>query len=174
MKGRYLTCLLSVPVFLLASVGAQAALIPWSAELTPEQETHEVVGLSNDEMGSASGTLDTDVGELTWDLHWSGLTGPATAAHFHEGAPGVAGPVEVPIFTTEMGAEGEHMGNATIDDMQISELLAGNWYINVHTEANPPGEIRGQVLVASVPEPASIILLSFGLLALILLRRKLN
>lgn len=171
MKRLNLACLLAVPVFLFATVGAHAALIPWTAELTPDQEEHEVVDLSGDEIGSASGMLDTDLGELTWDLQWSGLTGPATAAHFHEGAPGVSGPVEVPIFMTEMGADGEHTGSATIDDTQISELLAGDWYVNVHTAANPPGEIRGQV-IAAVPEPGSIILLSAGLLALILLRRR--
>lgn len=175
MKRLNLACLLTVPVFLLASAGAQAALISWSTELSPAEEPHEIVDLTGDETGAASGTLDTDLGELTWDLQWSGLSGPAFAAHFHDAPPGVAGPIEVPMFMLEMGegtTDGQHMGSATIDDTQIGELLAGNWYVNVHTPSNPGGEIRGQVMTASVPEAGSIVLLSCGLLALILLRRK--
>jgi hypothetical protein len=174
MKRFNLACLLTAPVFLLVSMGVQAALVPWSTELSPAQEPHEIVGLSGDEMGTASGMLDTELGELSWDLQWSGLTGPAFAAHFHDAPPGVAGPIEVPMFVLEMGegtADGQHMGSAIIDSEQITELLAGEWYVNVHTPNNPAGEIRGQV-TASVPEPAGIVLLSFGLLALILLRRK--
>lgn len=174
MKRLNLACLLAVPVFLLATASAQAALISWTAELTPDQEEHEVVDLTGDEQGSATGTLDTDIGELTWDLQWSGLTGPAFAAHFHDGPPGVSGPIEVPMFMLEMGegtADGQDMNSAMIDSTQVDELLAGNWYVNVHTPANPAGEIRGQV-IAAVPEPGSIVLLSLGLLALIALRRR--
>lgn len=174
MKRLNLACLLAAPVFLLATASVHAALINWSAELTPDQEAHEVVDLSGDEQGMATGTLDTDVGELTWDLQWSGLTGPAFAAHFHEAPPGVSGPVTVPMFVLEMGegmADGQDISSAMIDSSQISELLAGNWYVNVHTPANPMGEIRGQV-IAAVPEPGSIALLSFGLLGLVLLRRR--
>jgi hypothetical protein len=36
-------------------------------------------------------------------------------------------------------------GSATLNDAQANELLAGKWYVNVHTEANKGGEIRGQV-----------------------------
>jgi hypothetical protein len=174
MKRLNLAGVLAVPVFLLASMGAKAALVPWSTELTPDQEPHEIVGLNGDEMGSASGMLDTELGELTWDLQWSGLTGPAFAAHFHDAPPGEAGPIEVPMFMLEMGegtTDGQNMGSAIITSEQIAELLAGEWYVNVHTPDNPAGEIRGQVM-ASVPGPGAMILLSLGLLALVLTRRK--
>jgi hypothetical protein len=96
---------------------------------------------------TATGTADVDYDaatkKLTWKLSYSGLTGPATAAHFH--GPAEAGKnagVKVPIANaTSSPAE----GSATLTDEQAADLLAGKYYINVHTAANPGGEIRGQV-----------------------------
>jgi hypothetical protein len=72
----------------------------------------------------------------------SGLSGPATAAHFHSGEPGKNGGVAVPIAGADKGA---FEGSATLTDAQADELLAGKWYVNVHTAANKGGEVRGQV-----------------------------
>jgi hypothetical protein len=71
------------------------------------------------------------------------MTGPVTAGHFHGPAPagsnaGVvvpfAGPLASPII-----------GSATLTPAQVDQLKSGLWYINLHTAANPGGEIRGQV-----------------------------
>ena len=96
---------------------------------------------------TATGTADIDYDaaskKLTWKLTYSGLTGPATAAHFHGPAEpgknaGVA--VAIPNATTS-----PNEGSATLTDAQAADLLAGKYYVNVHTAANPGGEIRGQV-----------------------------
>jgi hypothetical protein len=96
---------------------------------------------------AATGTADIDYDaaskKLTWKLTYSGLTGPATAAHFHGPAEpgknaGVA--VAIPNATTS-----PNEGSATLTDAQAADLLAGKYYVNVHTAANPGGEIRGQV-----------------------------
>ena len=96
---------------------------------------------------AATGTADIDYDaaskKLTWKLTYSGLTGPATAAHFHGPAEvgknaGVA--VAIPNATTSPSE-----GSATLTDAQAADLLAGKYYVNVHTAANPGGEIRGQV-----------------------------
>jgi hypothetical protein len=79
--------------------------------------------------------------KLSWKGSYSGLTGPATAAHFHSGEPGKNGGVVVPISPNASPFE----GSATLTDAQAAELLAGKWYVNVHTDANKGGEIRGQV-----------------------------
>jgi hypothetical protein len=50
------------------------------------------------------------------------------------------------------------IGSTTITDAQETQLLDGLWYVNVHSTANPGGEIRGQV----VPEPATLLLLAMG------------
>ena len=92
--------------------------------------------------GTADVNYDTSDKKLTWKLNYSGLSGPATAAHFHGPAePGKNAGVAIPITNTASGSE----GSATLTDAQATELMAGKMYINVHTEANKGGEIRGQV-----------------------------
>jgi hypothetical protein len=95
--------------------------------------------------GTATATLDTASKELSYTINYSGLTGPATAAHFHgPAAPGAnAGPVVMLNPPTS-----PIMGKATLTDAQVADLRAGRWYVNVHTAAHPPGEIRGQVTAA--------------------------
>lgn len=92
--------------------------------------------------GRADVTFDTASKVLTWKVSYAGLTGPATMAHFH--GPAEAGknaPVVIPFKDAASGAE----GTATLTDAQAADLIAGKMYINVHTEANKGGEIRGQV-----------------------------
>jgi hypothetical protein len=92
--------------------------------------------------GVVSAQLDTNTGEFDYSATYSGLTGPATAAHFHGPAlPGVAAGVVIPVANV---ASPIH-GSAQLTPAQMSDLISGKWYFNVHTAANPKGEIRGQV-----------------------------
>ena len=95
----------------------------------------------------ASGTADIDYDaaskKLSWKISYSGLTGPATAAHFHGPAePGKNAGVEVAIPNPSSSPV---EGSATLTDAQAADLTSGKLYINFHTAANPGGEIRGQV-----------------------------
>lgn len=98
-------------------------------------------------VGHVSATLDTGAKTLTYTVSYSGLTGPATMAHFHgPAAPGVNAPVAVPVPMSALPSP--MAGTATLDDGQIADLEAGKWYFNIHTAAHPGGEIRGQLPAA--------------------------
>src|SRR5437660_7569476 len=71
--------------------------------------------------GTLTATYDTSSKKLSWKGSYSGLTGPATAAHFHSGEAGKNGPVAVPITPATSPLE----GSATLNDEQANELLAG-------------------------------------------------
>ena len=100
----------------------------------------------NDSKGTATvnATYDTATMTLSWDGTYSGLSGPATAAHFHRGAPGKNGGVVVPIFAGA-SAKSPFKGSRQLTDEQSKELMAGLLYLNIHTAAHKAGEIRGQL-----------------------------
>lgn len=93
--------------------------------------------------GKADVTYDGSNKMLTWTITYSGLSGKATAAHFHGPAkPGAnAGPM-VPITQLDSPMK----GSVTLTEDQAQALAGGNVYVNVHTAKYPDGEIRGQVL----------------------------
>ncbi len=99
----------------------------------------------NASAGTGTADIDYDAAtkKLSWKVTYSGLSGPATAAHFHGPAePGKNAGVALAIpNATASPVE----GSATLTDAQAADLVAGKYYVNVHTAANPGGEIRGQV-----------------------------
>jgi hypothetical protein len=134
--------------FMLATLalGATLALAgPASAEKMKAtlNGTSEVPANTSAGTGTADIDYDAATKKLTWKLTYSGLSGPATAAHFHGPAdPGKNGGVALAIpNATSSPAE----GSATLTDAQAADLMAGKYYVNIHTAANPGGEIRGQV-----------------------------
>ena len=83
---------------------------------------------------------------LTWKLSFAHLTGPALAAHVHLGAPGKAGKVVVPLCGPCRSGRG---ATTSVTAVAAAAMIAGKAYVNVHTKANPNGEIRGTVKAAS-------------------------
>jgi hypothetical protein len=101
---------------------------------------------ANTAAGTGTADIDYDAAskKLSWKVTYSGLTGPATAAHFHgPAAAGANAGVKVPITNP---ATSPIEGSATLTDEQAADLTTGKYYINIHTAANPDGEIRGQVI----------------------------
>jgi hypothetical protein len=93
--------------------------------------------------GMAEATLTKDSSKLSWKISYAGLTGPATAAHIHgPAAAGANAGVVVPFAVSANPIEGQ----ATLTAAQVADLMAGKWYVNIHTAANKGGEIRGQLM----------------------------
>jgi len=133
----------------LAIGTAFATISPAMAEMMTMKVTldakQEVPPNDSAGTGTADVTFDTETKKLDWTLDYTGLTGDATAAHFHGPADaGANADVAVPIEDPKSGAK----GSATLTDAQAADLTAGKYYINVHTAAHPDGEIRGQVAKA--------------------------
>jgi hypothetical protein len=125
----------------LVAFTARAEVIQFQATM---KAATEVPPKDSSGTGTVEATLDTATKTLDYSATWTGLTGPATMAHFHGPAlPGANAPVVVPWG---MNPTSPFKGSVTLTDAQIADLEAGKWYANVHTKANPGGEIRGQVL----------------------------
>ena len=140
MHAMALRTVLAALAFMAGVLGPPAAaeVVNLKASMNAASEVPPNSSLGT---GTLTATYDTASKKLTWNGRYSGLTGPATAAHFHTGEPGKNGGVAVPITPNASPFE----GSATLTDAQAADLLAGKWYVNVHTEANKGGEIRGQV-----------------------------
>lgn len=114
------------------------------AWLDTEQEVpapmdSEGVGLS---FVSLNHTMDT----LFYEAQVTMLSGPITVAHFHEGEPGIAGGVLIDVTGNIAGNRiSGFVTGAALSTENINKFLSGMIYLNVHTELNAPGEIRGQV-----------------------------
>ena len=124
----------------LLSAPSFAASINLKADL---KSSNEVPPVDSKGSGSVTATFDTASKQLSWKGSVTGLSGPATAAHFHAAESGKNGAVVVPIAGVDKGS---FEGSATLTDAQAEDLVAGKWYVNIHTAANKAGEIRGQVI----------------------------
>jgi len=118
---------------------SMAAMVNFKADL---KASNEVPPNDSKGSGALTATYDDASKKLSWKGNVTGLSGPATAAHFHAGDPGKNGAVVVPIAGADKGA---FEGSATLTDAQAADMMAGKWYVNVHTAANKGGELRGQL-----------------------------
>jgi hypothetical protein len=133
---------LACTVALALASPSMAAMVNLKADLKAANEVPPGSGAGK---GEVTATYDTASKKLSWKGSYSGLSGPATAAHFHTGEAGKNGGIAVPIFAGA-AAKSPFEGSATLTDAQATDLMAGKLYVNIHTAANKAGEIRGQVL----------------------------
>jgi hypothetical protein len=127
-------------MFSSSSPAPSAAMAPgdMSATLSAASEVPP-----NSSGGTGSAKLNLTGNTLSWTVTYSGLTGPATAAHIH--GPAAAGANAGVVVPFKPPVTSPFSGTATLTEAQVADLKAGKWYINVHTAANPGGEIRGQI-----------------------------
>jgi hypothetical protein len=94
--------------------------------------------------GQVQATLDTDAKEFKYKVDYAGLSGTASAAHFH--GPADAGKNAKPTVPIDKKSLNRAIqGQTKLTDEQMKEVLANDWYFNVHTMAHPDGEIRAQL-----------------------------
>ena len=105
-----------------------------------------------DGAGTATVVLRSASSEICWELTASNITLPAAAAHIHEGARGVAGPVVVPLSPPD--ANGAANGCATADAALMTRIMQSpeSFYVNVHTSDFPAGAVRGQLATSPAAE----------------------
>lgn len=116
-----------------AETVALKAVLSATAEVPPNESTGT---------GQGTFTYNTATKQLRFTITYRGLTGPATAGHIHgPAAPGANAGVVVPFAVPETPIT----GTAMLTDAQAAALLAGQMYVNIHTDANKSGEIRGQI-----------------------------
>ncbi|QUD90438.1 CHRD domain-containing protein [Phenylobacterium montanum] len=132
----------AIAALLLTAGTAGAATLTFSA---PLKGGDEVPANATTGSGQVEASLDTDAKVLSYKVTYSGLTGAATMAHFH--GPAAAGANAPPVITM-MSLNSPITGSAKLTDAQVADLKAGKWYFNVHTQAHPGGEIRGQLKAA--------------------------
>ncbi len=107
---------------------------------------NEVPANASTGTGALDASLDKQSNVLTWTVTYAGLTGPVKAGHFH--GPAAAGANAGVALGFTGSVESPIKGSATLTAAQAADVMAGKWYVNLHTGANPGGELRGQVMPA--------------------------
>ncbi|MES2649496.1 MAG: CHRD domain-containing protein [Bacteroidota bacterium] len=95
--------------------------------------------------GTITGTYDRSSNVLSYNVGWAGITDTATTVGFYKGASGSEGTSAQTLSVSTQGTTGNSTGTLNLTDEQETDLLAGNWYYNIGTLANPTGEVRGQI-----------------------------
>jgi hypothetical protein len=113
----------------------------------------EVPAVATSATGYGWVAISSDGTSLTYYVEYSGLSGPVSAAHIHVGAPGTAGPIIFPLTAgpspmsgTLTAADFQPGGGVTSFAAALDAIRNGQTYINLHTAANPAGEIRGNLV----------------------------
>ena len=144
---------------------AQAQVVNFTANLSGSNET-PAPGVTTGAFGNARVALDMATQTISWDIDIFNMPSGTNNAHFHVGGPGVAGPTIINIaFPPGVSNDYRLSGSATSGSLMpraeqgirswedaIQSLLGGMLYINIHSNNNPGGEVRGQVV--RVPQDA--------------------
>jgi len=141
MKSTIATSLAILAVAAFAGCSSMPSCMPGSGAMKVSLAgTEEVPPVSTSAKGSGTFRLAKD-GTITGSVTTEGVQG--TMAHIHRGAKGQNGPVIVPL--TKNGDTYSVPDGKKLTDDQVSDLKAGNLYVNVHSAAHKGGEIRAQL-----------------------------
>jgi hypothetical protein len=151
MRSLRILALAAVAAVVVASP-AQAAPVTMTASMTADEEVPQ----KGPAGATGSGTIDinTDNNQVCYTFVTQNLNDPVTAGHIHKGAKGVAGDVLIDLKVTA----GNLKGCVTDEPAKIQAVLADaqGYYLNLHTQANPAGAVRGQLMAAITNPQAAI------------------
>ena len=130
---------------------ADPSPVSYVIPLTVEEEVPAPTGVPEGAGGEADLTFDPATGGITGTITTMNLSGPPTMAHIHqqmfEGSElQPTGPIIVPFIEDGSGTGFVLADDAMLTPEQIESLETGLLYVNVHTELNGAGEIRGQIV----------------------------
>jgi len=162
MKQTLKVMALACAVFAASAAGAQAQnRVTVRAMLSGG---NEVPGVSAGAHGEAVVTVDRAAGTIDYEVNIYGLPTGITASHIHAGTAGVNGPVVINLAVAAVGQSGSFQlkgtarasemvprpeaGIRAFDDIAFA-IASGAAYVNVHTQVNGGGEIRGQLCPTS-------------------------
>ena len=128
----------------VAALGASPALAETVSLKADLNGSNEVPPTNSSGTGTLTATYDTTSKKLSWQGNVSGLSGNPTAAHFH--GPAEQGKNAGVLVPAPGVTNGTFQGSATLTEDQANAITAGQTYFNIHTAANPNGEVRGQVV----------------------------
>ena len=118
----------------------QSNLVPFTTQL---RGANEVPANASTGSGQVDAVFDKSTNLFRWKVSYTGLTGPATAGHFH--GPAAIGANAGVALGWANSIRSPLDGSATLTPAQAADLMAGRWYANIHTAAHPGGEVRGQM-----------------------------
>lgn len=147
MKALRRQSVLMCCIILLGFVHAEGALAEASSFKVPLTGAQCVPPVDTTGSGTAELTYDPATRVVTWNISYSGLSSPSTMAHFH--GPAMKGKNAPPvIWLSTQGSPPANpiKGTATLTPDQAKQFSAGEWYVNIHSQSHPAGEIRGQVV----------------------------
>jgi hypothetical protein len=151
--------LVGAALFTIAAAPASAQTFTLTASLNGANETP--AALNTGAFGSATVTVDLTARTVTYVVDVFNLPSGVSASHIHAGAAGTAGPVVV-NFAPPIPASNDFRFSGTVKDTEFvlrpdqgirsaddmfQAILGGNSYVNVHSQVNGGGEIRGQLIL---------------------------
>lgn len=149
---RLLTCF---GVFALLACATEKTTISEPKSFNVPLTKHDCPAAGANALGAATVTIAADGSSVTATVTYSGLSGEPTSSHIHAGAAGVAGPVVLPFSApltspfSKTFTAGDYVAAAGAPPdfaAFVTALRAGGaGYVNVHTAACKPGEIRGEI-----------------------------
>jgi hypothetical protein len=131
----------------VAAAPVSAAPIAFDVTLL---SSNEVPPNASGSSGVALITVDPVADQVCWQASFNSLTGPTVAQHIHHAAAGVNGPI---VVTLTFNA-----GCAAVDSALADDIVAhpSDYYANYHTQTNPGGEVRGQLVPRVIPPPLTL------------------